>query len=321
MIYLPWAYAHGFFLRRFFMFENSRLLNDSWARWGSRSKEEAKIHIMGIPFDNAVSLSKGAAKGPEGMRELSVDMSDVTEDDVIIRNGLLYDIGDIPVDLNWERYFQRVSKEAYELMKYGGFCIFLGGDHSVTIPLHEAFGKYQRELNNAAKIGVIHFDAHYDLCDEYDGHKWSHACTEARSLENVISGEDLFFVGIRVAEVSELEALKKNPGISVIKAKEFHKIGVEAVYERIKERFSGYDALYLTLDIDVLDPAFAPGTGTPQPGGLTSLQLIQLFSMIMEELPVKAMDIVEVAPELDVNNITSWAALRVIQEVLGHFSQ
>ena len=99
------------------MFENSRWLNDSWARWGSRSKEEAKIHIMGIPFDNAVSLSKGAAKGPEVMRELSVDMSDVTEDDVIIRNGLLYDIGDIPVDLNWERYFQRVSKEAYELMK------------------------------------------------------------------------------------------------------------------------------------------------------------------------------------------------------------
>lgn len=302
------------------MLENSKLLNDSWLRWSAKSKEEAKLCIMGVPFDNAVSLNKGASKAPETMRTLSVDMSDVTEDDVAVKEGVLYDIGDIPVNLNWGKYFGTVTEEAYQLMKTGNFCLFLGGDHSVTIPLHEAFGKYQKEQKADAKIGIIHFDAHYDLCDEYDGHKWSHACTEARSLENVISGEDLFFVGIRVAEEIELETLKKNPGITVVKAKEVHKTGTEAVFKKLKDKFKDYDAVYLTIDIDVLDPAFAPGTGTPQFGGLTAIQLIELFQMMLKELPIRAMDIVEVAPELDVNNITSWAALRLIHELFGHFS-
>ena len=168
------------------MLENSRLLNDSWLRWSAASKEEAKLCIMGVPFDNAVSLNKGASKGPETIRNLSIDMSDVTEDWIAIKDGILYDIGDIPVELQWDRYFERVKNEAYALMKSGKFCLFIGGDHSVTIPLHKAFGKYQKELAPDRKIGVIHFDAHFDLCREYDGHKWSHACTEARSLEGVI---------------------------------------------------------------------------------------------------------------------------------------
>lgn len=303
------------------MLENLKLLNDSWLRWGAASKEDAKICVMGVPFDNAVSLNKGAAKGPETMRSLSVDMSDATEDDIVIKEGLIYDIGDIPVDLDWERYFKTVAEEAYELMKTGNFCLFLGGDHSVTIPLHQAFGKYQKEKKENAKIGIVHFDAHYDLCNEYDGHKWSYACTEARSLENVISGEDLFFVGVRVAEKSELELIAKNPGITSVKEKDVHNNGVEPVFQMLKDKFHSYDAVYLTIDIDVLDPAFAPGTGTPQPGGLTSMQLIQLFQMMLEELPIKAMDIVEVAPDLDVNHITSWAALRLILDLFGHFSK
>lgn len=303
------------------MLENSKLLNDSWLRWGAESKEEAKICIMGVPFDNATSLGKGAAKGPETIRALSVDMSDVTEDDVIIKDSLIYDVGDITVQLNWEKYFEIVKEEAYKLMQTDNFCLFLGGDHSVTIPLHEAFGKYQKEKKEKARIGVIHFDAHYDLCSEYDGHKWSHACTEARSLESIISGEDLFFAGIRVAEVDELKTIANNPGITTVKAKEIHEKGAEAAVEKIIAKLKDYDAIYLTIDIDVLDPAFAPGTGTPQPGGLTSVQLIHLFKMVIEELPVKAMDIVEVAPDLDVNNITSWAALRLIHELFSHFSK
>lgn len=303
------------------MLENSKLLNDSWLRWGADSMEEADILIMGIPFDNAVSLNKGASKAPETLRNLSVDLSDVAEDFTIVKDGLLYDIGDIPVDLQWDRYFSKVRDEAYKLMKKDKFTLFIGGDHSVTIPLHEAFGKYQREKKAGAKIGVIHFDAHFDLCDEYDGHKWSHACTEARTLENVISPEDLFFVGIRVAENLEVEFIAQNPQIGCVKAREVNKNGVDDTFRQLNERFEKYDAVYLTLDIDVLDPAFAPGTGTPVAGGLTSRQLIDLFSLIIENLPVKAMDIVEVAPELDVNNITSWAALRIIHEIFSCFSK
>lgn len=299
----------------------SKLEHDSWLRWSTPYPESAKLCIMGIPFDNAASLNKGTSKGPERMRQLSVDLSDITEDFVPIQDHILYDIGDIPVTLDWQVYFHQIEEEAYRLMQYHKFCLFLGGDHSVTIPLHKAFGRYQKEQNPNAKIGVIHFDAHYDLCNEYEGHPWSHASTEARALETIISGEDLTFVGIRVAELAELETLKKNPGITTINAREIYLHGPQKVIEALKKHYQQYDAVYITLDIDVLDPAFAPGTGTPVAGGISSRELIEIFDGIINELPIKAMDIVEVAPPLDVNDITSWAALGIIHRLFGHFSK
>lgn len=306
------------------MLDNSRFNDCSWLRWAADDINDAKICILGIPFDGAVSLSKGAAKAPQRIRELSVDLSDTTDEWVPIKDGLLYDAGDMHPDLNWERYYAAVEQEAYRLMKTGSFCLFIGGDHSVTIPLHRAFGTYQMErpMNQKPKIGIIHFDAHYDLCDEYDGHKWSHACTEARALENgVIGPEDLAFIGVRVAELDELELIRENPGITTITAMDVHDKGIAYVTEVLSEKFAGYDAIYFTLDIDGLDPAFAPGTGTPVMGGVTAIQLIKTFRWIIRNLPVKAMDIVEVAPDLDVNDVTSWAALKIIHELFSEFSK
>ncbi len=306
------------------MLENSRFEECSWLRWAADTIEDAEICILGIPFDGAVSLSKGAAKAPRTLRELSIDLSDTTDEWIPIREGLLYDAGDMHPDLNWDRYYASVEKEALRLMETGNFCLFLGGDHSVTIPLQKAFGTYQRKAADHPdpKIGIIHFDAHYDLCDEYDGHKWSHACTEARALENgVVRPEDLFFIGVRVAELDELELIRKNPGITTITAMEVHEKGMEYVLQRLAEHFDGYDAIYFTIDIDGLDPAYAPGTGTPVMGGVTSIQLIRLFRWALKNLPVRAMDIVEVAPDLDVNDITSWAALKIIHELFTAFSK
>ena len=306
------------------MLENSRFESCSWLRWAAEDIEEARICILGIPFDGAVSLSKGAAKAPQMIRDLSIDLSDTTDEWVQIREGLIYDAGDMHPDLQWDRYYASVEEEAYRLMSTGNFCLFLGGDHSVTIPLQKAFGKYQRESSGKAgpRIGIIHFDAHYDLCDEYDGHPWSHACTEARALENgVVRPEDLFFIGVRVAELDELELIRQNPGITTVTAMDVHEKGVDYVIQKLEDHFAGYDAIYFTLDIDGLDPAFAPGTGTPVMGGVTSIQLIKLFRWVLGHLPVKAMDIVEVAPDLDVNNVTSWAALKIIHELFAAFSK
>lgn len=299
----------------------SKINSNSWLRFSADTPLDAKVCIMGIPFDLATSLNKGAAKAPERIRELSVDMSDLGEDMIPIRDDVLYDLGDIPTTLNWEDYFNQVEQEALELMQYKKFSLFIGGDHSVTIPLHKAFGKYQRSIKENAKIGVIHFDAHYDLCPEYDGHPWSHACTEARALDDVINGEDLTFVGIRVAEASEIEILKNNPEITTFTARDVYKEGVESICQKIIEHYRDYDAVYLTLDIDVLDPAYAPGTGTPSMGGLSSRELLEIVRCLLNEVSIQAMDIVEVAPTLDVNDITSWAALGIIQLVLGHFSK
>ncbi|MCQ4637587.1 agmatinase [Anaerovorax odorimutans] len=298
------------------MLDNFKLFNESWLRWGAKRKEDAKVCIMGIPFDNATSLNKGTMYGPDTLRRLSIDLSDITESFKPLKDEILYDIGDIQIDLNWERYYKTVEEEAYRLMADDQFCLFLGGDHSVTIPLHKAFGKWQKKKNKDARIGIIHFDAHYDLCDEYDGHKWSHASTEARALDDVIKGEDLHFLGIRVAEKAELDTIKRNPGIKTITALDIFQKGYLWAYKELEAHFKDYDAVYFTLDIDVLDPAFAPGTGTPVAGGISSRDLIELFKLMLEGLPVKAMDIVEVAPPLDVNDITSWAALRIIHELL-----
>ena len=288
-----------------------------WGKLLTEDAAEAGVYVLGVPFDLAVSCGKGAALAPERIRFLSKYMPATTETGTVINKIKINDVGDIPLDLNWERYFKTVEDKAFELLSENRFCLFLGGDHSVTIPLHKAFG---RTCVGKGKFGVIHFDAHCDLCDTYDGHGWSHACTERRTLEEVIKPEDLTLLGIRSFEEEELDFLARHPEIKVIKASELYHSGIEKAFDEIMERFAGYDAIYFTLDIDVLDPAFAPGTGTPEAGGLSSRQLIELVKLVVDKLPVKAMDIVEVSPSQDHSDITSWAALKIIYETIGCLS-
>lgn len=288
----------------------------AWGDLNTDVIEEAKVLVMGIPFDGAVSCGKGASFAPERLRLVSRYLPPATEVGDIIDNLKIYDSGDIPADLDWQRYFRTVEDKAYALMKQDKFCLFLGGDHSVTIPLHKAFGHYCKD-NGYRKIGVIHFDSHCDICDSFDGHKWSHACTERRCLDDIIEPGDLTFLGIRSLEVDEINYLKAHQEITVIYARDLSRRGYMDVYKQIEEHYKNYDAVYFTLDIDVLDPAFAPGTGTPAAGGLTSRELLDLVGMMMAGLPIAAMDIVEVSPGLDCSDITVRAALKVAYEVFG----
>ncbi len=284
-----------------------------WGELLSDNLDQARVRVMGVPFDLAVSCGKGAYQAPERIRELSRYMPATTETGVILDRVKVFDAGDVPVDLNWERYYKTVEDRAFDLMAGSGFCLFLGGDHSVTIPLHRAFGR----RHAAGRIGVIHFDAHCDLCDSYAGHRWSHACTGRRCLDDVIKPGDLTLLGIRSYEKEELDFLRRHPEIQVFSAPNLYSRGIEAAWRAMEERYHNYDAVYFTLDIDVLDPACAPGTGTPEAGGLTSRELLELVKLVVGNLPVKAMDIVEVSPALDHSDITSWAALKVIYEVFG----
>lgn len=292
--------------------------NEIWLGLASESPMEAKVSVLGVPFDGGTSQGEGASEAPGKIRDLAaLFMTGSTDDWNLIREGVIYDHGDVEVDLDWEATFNRIEDKAYKVMTDENFSLFMGGDHSVTIPLHKAFAKYQKAKNPESKIGIIHFDAHFDLCDNFEGHKWSHANTEKRALDDLITGKDLLFLGIRAAEDEELDVIKNNPDIEVISATDVFENGYKKAFDKIKKRFKNYDAVYFTLDIDVLDPAFAPGTGTPVFGGIQSMELIQLVRLILKDIPVKAMDIVEVSPPLDVNDITSWAAIRIIQEVFS----
>ena len=287
-----------------------------WGELYTAEMEEAKVCIMGVPFDGAVSCGKGAAQAPEKIRALSRYLPPFTELGDKIDKIRIFDAGDVAADLDWTRYYSDVEAEAYRLLLSDKFCLFLGGDHSVTIPLHKAFGHYCRD-NGKKKIGIIHFDSHYDLCDTYDGHKWSHACTERRALEGVVQPENLSFAGIRSAEEQETLFVADNPSIMVIKAADLYRDGWKHACDRLIQRYEGYDAVYFTLDIDFLDPASAPGTGTPEVGGPTSRELLEMVKVMLRDINITVMDIVEVSPPLDVNDLTSWAALKVIYEVLG----
>lgn len=288
-----------------------------WGELNCGKIEDADVVVMGVPFDGAVSCGKGSALAPEKMRSLSRYLPTITEQGNEILGLNIYDHGDVPFSLNWGEYYANVEKEALELFKTGKFCLFIGGDHSISIPLNRAYGEYYK----GKKIGIIHFDSHPDLCMEYDGHKWSHACPFRRTVEDVIAPSDLAQVGIRSYESEEVAFYKANPGLLLIRAYDVFNEGWKVTCEKLKDKFKNYDAVYISLDIDVLDPAFAPGTGTPEAGGLSSRELMEIMKFLITELPIVAMDLVEVSPPLDsVNNITSWAALKVLYEVFGKLS-
>ena len=287
-----------------------------WLDINTDDPRNAKVLILGIPFDGGTSQEAGAAEGPAKLREFGAVYMPCATDDwhLLDTQPVVYDFGDVDMSGTWEESFARVEKEALALMRHDKFHLFLGGDHSVTIPLHKAFAK----AREGKKIGIIHFDAHFDLCDCYDGHIWSHANTEKRALDDIIDPEDLLFLGIRAAEHEEVSIIRREPAITVLSASDVDEMGWKECAAVIADKFQGYDHIYFTLDIDVLDPAFAPGTGTPVSGGITSRELINLVRFILKNLPVRDMDIVEVAPPLDVNDITSWAAMRIIEEVFSY---
>lgn len=287
-----------------------------WLDIMATNPEEAKVCVMGVPWDGGQTQEPGAAKGPAKIREFAEKYMPSATDDwhVLDFQPIVYDYGDVDMRGTWGEAFARVEEEALRVMAPNdNFSLFLGGDHSVSIPLQKAFGR----RHHGEKIGIIQFDAHPELCDCYDGKIWSHANVAKRALDDVIEAEDLLLLGIRAAEAEEVELLNRNRDITLISASDvFHK-GFQESCKIIYNKFKNYDSIYFSLDIGVLDPAFAPGVGTPVSGGITSRELIEFVRYIIKNLPVKNMDIVEMAPPLDSNDITCWAALRVIEEVFS----
>ncbi len=291
--------------------------NLPWAELVTTDQSKADINVYGIPFDGAASVGKGTAEGPERLRMLSKNLPATTDEGILLAdNFFIYDAGDIELDLNWERFFKALKKNAQSLIE-DKFTLFLGGDHSVTIPLLEAF----RNAYPGKKTGVIHFDCHADLMDEYEGSRWSHACPLRRFMEmDGVEAKDLAQVGLRSFEAEEVLFINENP-ICVYHASKVERLGVQKVVSELIENFKEYDAIYITTDIDVLDPAFAPGTGTPEGGGLSTRQLMYMIKNLILHLPVKALDIVEISPPRDVNDITSWAGLKIIYEAFASLYQ
>lgn len=276
------------------------------------SVDQADIVVCGIPFDGGVSFRSGAKDAPKALREITYTIDPTTERLESIEGLKILDLGDAEGE-NREEIFQKVEQVAYDCVKAGKLMTFIGGDHSTTIPILWGIDKALEE-----PLGIIHIDAHLDLCDEMGGDRLSHGSTERRALElkNIPDTESIYFLGIRSAESEEVKFLQENK-INLLGAREIRYLGVEKVLEKVKEKMARFNKIYITIDIDALDPAYAPGTGTPQFGGLDSRELLDLLYGLFE-LPVIGFDVVEVAPSLEESKIALFAARKIITECWGH---
>ena len=189
--------------------------------------------------------------------------------------------------------------------------ILLGGDHSVTIPIFQG----QLERFAGKRLGVLWVDAHPDLCDVFTGSKLSHACVLRRGLEFGIKPEDVCLVGLRSWEYEEIDLIESG-GLNVFMAADVAERGMKAIAQEVKKILARCDVVHISLDIDCLDPAFAPGTGIPDSGGLTSREVITLIKS-MQGLPLVGLDVVEVAPPVDPTEATIFAALKIIMEYIA----
>ncbi|MBI1794659.1 MAG: agmatinase [Chloroflexi bacterium] len=271
------------------------------------SPAETDFSIIGLPFDGLASARKGAAQGPQRIRFWSQHLTPFSEDRTRLADVKICDLGDIKIT-HPESDFERIRQKVAALPNVP---ILLGGDHSVTIPIFQG----QRQRFAGKRLGVLWVDAHPDLCDDFNSSRLSHACVLRRGMEFGIKAEDICMVGLRSWEDQEIDLIE-NGGLNVYSAADAAERGMKNIVKEIHQILSKCDAVHISLDIDCLDPAFAPGTGIPEAGGLNSREVITLIKSL-QGLPLVGLDVVEVAPPLDPSEATVFAALRVIMEFIA----
>ncbi len=281
----------------------------------TRNLENVDVAILGIPFDSGTSYRSGSRFGPRKIREASLAIWGFNPYLMVKPLDILkvVDYGDVAVvPPSIINTIEVIRDTASSILSRGGVKIVsLGGDHSITFPL---LGTY---FEHYGPISVIHFDSHPDTWScEFDNQPYSHGTPFRRAIiEGYIKPNGYIQVGIRgpVSSVYDLKMSVKL-GASVITTKDIYDRGVNSITDEIRNLIKG--PVYLSLDIDVLDPAYAPGTGTPEVGGLTSYQLLELIRQL-KGLDLVGFDIVEVNPSFDHGEITSIMAANLTFEFLS----
>lgn len=277
--------------------------------------EELDIALVGIPFDGGTTYRPGTRFGPRHVRDQSVlirPWNPVLKINPFAKFRVA-DFGDLSVNpLSIQDTFRRIEDQMQPVLDAGTRCAVVGGDHSISLPLLRATAK------KYGPVAVIQFDAHNDLWDEYFGCKLSHGTPFRRAIEEGLIREHSFLqVGLRgqVYGKEDFEFAHKRK-VAMITAEEFHAHGIKVFREHLQAFHA--KPVYVTLDIDCVDPAFAPGTGTPQIGGFTSAQIVELVRAL-RGLKLVGCDLVEVSPPYDNGAITSLLAANLLYELLCVF--
>ncbi|MFQ5876067.1 MAG: agmatinase [Dehalococcoidia bacterium] len=279
----------------------------------------ADIAFLGVPYDQGTYARPGARYGPNGIRDADriyeymdkwedkegLGYFDIDAGGVLLKGVTMADCGDVtilPSDV--EKNFAKLTKAVRRILDRGAFPVIIGGDHSITFPSVRGFDGYE-------PLDVVHFDAHIDFSHELQGTFYHHGCPIRRcfDLPNV---KNITSLGIRMArEEVYADAMKK--GVKVITTEQFRRMGPEATIEQVPQG----ENIYLTVDVDVMDPVQIPGTGTPAPGGLYYFEMRDALIALAKRGRIVGVDFVEVAPPYDHAEVTTRFAAKLIIDLLS----
>ncbi|WP_207706615.1 agmatinase [Desulfallas thermosapovorans] len=261
----------------------------------------ARLVLVGAPMDFTVSFRPGTRSGPRRIREVSVGLEEYSpylQRD--LKDYCYYDAGDVVLPFGHvPQSLNRLESVVGQLLADGKFPLVLGGEHLIALAPVKQMARAFPGLN------VLHFDAHADLREDYLGESLSHA-TVMRRVAEVVGSRNLHQFGIRSGTAGEFAYGRENTG--------FYPFEILTPLQQVVDRLHGCP-VYVTLDIDVVDPAFAPGTGTPEPGGCSSAEIMAALHML-KGLNVVGMDLVEVCPVYDQSDRTSLLAAKLVREAI-----
>ncbi len=281
---------------------------------------EADVAFIGIPFDQGTLGRPGARFGPDALRDAPRAYSysdpygtqgnadgffDIDAVDELLRGVTMADCGNVPiVPSEVVGNFDRITRAVEQVVERGALLVAVGGDHAITFPVVRGLSKF-------APLNIVHFDAHLDYTHNVQDSLYTHASPIRRCRELGFVGH-ITSVGIRSARRIPYEEAIRD-GSLIISGTQFRELGPEAVAELIPPA----ENLYITFDVDVLDPSQAPGTGTPESGGLFYQESRDCLLALLKRSNLVAFDIVEVAPPYDSSELTVQVAARLMQDILA----
>ena len=272
-----------------------------------KSFDEAKYVIFGVPFDGTSSYRSGARFGPNAIRQASLNIETYSfRSGVDVEDLAIYDAGDLHVSPDAAKTVDMTRLVVEDILAAGKMPIVLGGEHTITLGVAKGLGV------TAAKTAFVSFDAHLDLRCEFLGSTLSHT-TFMQLISEEVKPAKIVEVGTRSVCKEEL-AYAKEAGVEFFTSQQIIKNGSEQIAEQLKETLDCYDNLYLTVDMDVLDPAFAPAVQNPEPEGITTTALLDLV-LAQCGKRVVGFDVSEVAPIYD-QGVSAVVAAKVIFEML-----
>ncbi len=271
------------------------------------------VALLGIPFDGGVVYRPGPRFAPRDIRQHSSlirpyhPVLKVSPFDVL----RVADVGDVDVNpLNIEDTHARVEQAITAILNAGAIPVCVGGDHSLSLAILRAVARRH------GPVGMVHVDSHQDMWDAYFGNRYFHGAPFRRAVEEgLLDTHRIVQVGIRGPVYSEADFdFGRQHGVTVIRAENVAREGIGWVQEQLRAVSGG--PVYLSFDIDGVDPAFAPGTGTPEVGGLTSREALEIVRALVG-LPLVGADVVEVSPPYDHGNITALLAANLLFEIVS----